>query len=135
MINQLNIWVAALIPIAWEAITDYRDNKKEKKDRKALDVLYRAVWYTAVGIVLHITGIMSQTFWQFAILGLGSYVMVFDYIMGYLLKKNIFYVGTTSKLDQLWGFVPPWGSVIIRGIIFASALTAFYDLSKIIYGN
>lgn len=134
MINQLIIWVAALIPIAWEAITDYRDNKKEKKDRKALDVLYRAVWYTAVGTILHITGIMNQTFWQFAILGLGSYVMVFDYIMGYLLKKNIFYVGTTSKLDQLWGFVPPWGSIIIRGIIFASALTAFYDLSKIIYG-
>jgi hypothetical protein len=135
MVNQLLIWMGVLTPIVWEAITDYRDSQKEKKDRKVQDVMYRALWYTAVGLLFHATGIMEQSFWQFALLGLGLYVMVFDYIMGYLLKKNIFYVGTTSKLDQLWGFVPPWGSVIIRGIIFASTVTAFYDLDKIIYGN
>lgn len=134
MINIL-VWLLTLAPIGVEAFGDYKSAKKGKKDKKGLDVLYRGIYYVGVGLILHWTKAIPQQFWQFVLLGIGSYVMFFDYLTGILFGHNPFYLGKTSQTDSFWNHIPVIAGILWRGIVFASCLTAFYDLNKIIYGN
>ena len=130
-LNNIMAFIILSIPMILEIIQDNRDFKKEKKDKKVLDVILRVV------ILLPLTYLAGpvltgQTMWQGLILATGIYVMFFDFIMGYIVKKNIFYLGNTSKLDQIWGRVPWHMQIPIRGILLASAMSAFYTLDKIV---
>lgn len=112
-----------------EAAVDYLDHKKGKRDKKTLDVILRVAAFVAVGFIAAPTD--GKTWWQGAILSLGLFVMFFDYIMGYLLTKNPFFLGKTSKTDSLWVRIGPIGGIIWRGVLFATALKFYYAWDQI----
>ncbi len=132
MINIL-VWFLLSAPMIVEIIIDKIDFKKGKKDKKILDIILRA------GALLPLTYLTShidhKTMWQGYVLAIGLYVMFFDYIIAWLMFKNPFYLGKTSKLDQLWAMCGPIGGFVIRGILFGICLTAYYAPMMFVCGS
>lgn len=142
MVLQILAFLLMSLPAVAEVIADVKEWKNNIRDKKGLDVVFRVLGMTLVGIFQ--SWFTDISWWQGAILSAGIFILTFDYIMGYFLTKHkkgwsltkrLTFLGTTSRIDRFlreihWPFV-----LFFRGIIFAVCITAYYDLHKIIYGN
>lgn len=128
---SLAVWFILSLPALVEAGLDYfKEYLKGIADKKGLDVVIRLGGFIAAGVIVSL--FTTQYWWQGAILSLGIYIMIFDYIMGTLIKKNPFYLGTTSWTDRLIGWMPWFTILILRGILFAATVQVYYQLDLII---
>lgn len=146
IIKHILVWAILAMPTIIEAILDFRAHKKEQAKAKAdpkykpkgdnhkEDLKMRAALMIVAGIAVSLLD-PGHAAWQGVILSLGIFVMFFDYLMGFLLTKNPFYLGETSQTDSWWAAIPLHGALLWRGILFVSAITAYYDLAKIISYN
>lgn len=62
----------------------------------------------------------------------GLFLLCYDYIMGYILHRDFFFVGTTSLLDQFWGTIGPINTFVVKALAFLWPLAFYIDLNKII---
>ena len=62
--------------------------------------------------------------------------MFFDYCMGIILTKNPFFLGTTSKTDSIWRFIPWYCGLLVRGMVFAISIILYehLELVKLLFG-
>ncbi len=124
MVINILAYLIIKIPLVMEVAQDIHDFKNKKKDKKALDVLYR---FLILIPCTYVAGVITgQTIWQGFILAIGQYIMFFDPIMGYVVNKDIMYLGETSKLDRILAKVPKKLLLVIRGILFAGSIAAYY---------
>jgi hypothetical protein len=131
IVIEIATWLLMSLPMVAEVLTDYKDYKAGTKDNKPVDVILR-------GLLIAFTAFVVKQyqpdvpFWHIFLLGVGIYIMFFDFIMGYLIKGNIFYLGETSKLDKLLKSTPLEGIVFVRGTIFVSTIAVYYDWGTIL---
>lgn len=90
-------FILLALPTTVEATLDYKEFKQEKRDKKALDVVLRGVAMLVLGVI--VSWFTDHEFWKGALYSLGIFILLFDFIMGYLLVGDIFFLGTTSKTD------------------------------------
>ena len=126
LIIELTTWLLVSLPMVAEILTDYKDYKNGTKDNKPMDVVLRGLLILFVSFVVKQFQPADVPLWHIFLLGFGVYIMFFDFIMGYLIKGNIFYLGSTSKLDKALKVLPLEGIVLFRGIIFVSTIAIYY---------
>jgi hypothetical protein len=129
---EILAFIILALPYAIEALLDYKEWKFDIRDKKMLDVFLRGAGMIAAGII--VSTFTDHPAWQGVLYSLGIYILLFDYTMGYLLKKNIFFLGTTSVTDQFWKFLPWYMNLFVRLWIFGVLATAYYNFDLFIYG-
>lgn len=115
------MWSSLLLlslPTVYEIVADVREWRKGERDKKTHDVIIRGVMMALVALLDYLF-VGKETFWQSYFLSVGIFVMFFDYIMGMYLTKNPFFLGTTSKTDGIWKFLPWYLGLLVRGTLFA----------------
>lgn len=112
-------------------VRNYRKGKPDKK--KGRDAVFRTIGFFAAGVAQSL--FTDHPWWTGTILSFGLFVMFFDYIMAWGMSKRLDYLGKTAWTDRLIGWMA-WPYILfIRGWVFAVALTFYYDLHKVLYGN
>lgn len=116
------MWISLIllsVPTIYEIVADVNEWRKGERDKKTHDVIIRAVIMSLVSLVNCLFVDTSVTFWQSFILSVGVFIFFFDPMMGIYLKKNPFFLGTTSKTDQFWKFLPWYCQLLVRGTTLA----------------
>lgn len=133
MIKELLVWIVLIMPTILEVTLDRIDIKRFGTDRHKStgDLLVRGSALFFAGFLAHLIS-PDKAIWQGAVLALGMFVMFFDYIMGYLLTKNPFYLGKTSQSDRFLSEMPWYGILFFRGVLFVSTIATYYQLDKIV---
>ena len=126
MWSSILTWAVLSAPLVWEVLSDYNEWRKEKRDKKREDVAIRGCLMGVAAVInTHLID-PSVMAWQGFMLSAGIFIFHFDYIMGYLLTKNPFFLGTTSQTDiflkSLSGLLGLFG----RGILFAIGIFIYY---------
>ena len=143
LLINIIVWLVLFVPTVLEAALDYREHKKReerakkdpnykpKGDNHVGDLVMRGALMVVMGIIAHFID-PQYMWWQGSILSLGIFIMFFDFIMGYLLTKNPLYLGKTSQTDRKLVGLSGFATIFCRGILFASAVTTYYQLEKVI---
>lgn len=118
-------------PTIWEILTDHAEWKKDVRDKKGQDVIIRGVIMITVAALDCLVVNPEAAFWQSLLLTFGIFVMFFDYIMGILLTKNPFFLGTTSQTDRFWRFIPWYCGLLVRGTVLAIAVILYKYLELV----
>jgi len=122
------------VPTIYEIVADVKEWRKDERDKKTRDVIIRAVMMALVALLDYLF-VGKQTFWQSYLLSVGIFVMFFDYIMGIYLTKNPFFLGTTSKTDGIWQFLPWYLGLLVRGTLFAMSycIYKYWDFIEFLF--
>jgi hypothetical protein len=111
------------IPTVGEAKLDYDEWKSGIRDNKKKDVVLRT------GVMIITSGISALYMgkpWLYSFLLSGAiFFAFFDPIMGYLLKRDIWFLGTTSHSDRFLAKMRPWEVILLRGLFFVAAVLLY----------
>lgn len=127
--------ILLFLPTLFEILTDRADWKKHIKDKKGQDVIIRTILMAFVALLNYLFIDKDSTFWQSFILSVGYFVMFFDYIIGVIMARNPFFLGTTSQTDRIWKFIPWYCGLLVRGTVFAISIILYehLELVKLIF--
>lgn len=119
------------IPTIFEIFTDTAEFRKNIRDKKGQDTIIRGLLMILVALLDCLFVNKDVSFWQSLFLSFGIFVMFFDYVMGMILTKNPFFLGTTSQTDRFWSFIPWYCGLLVRGTVFAIAVILYEHLELI----
>src|SRR5690242_6032100 len=105
-------------PTIVEATSDYIDFKRGKEDKKRFDVFLRSLLTISVGVAASYINGLDFNWLQGIVMSFGVFVMFFDYIMGYLLTGDPFFLGETAETDKEMTRMPEKRLLLYRGIVF-----------------
>lgn len=120
--------VLCLLPTLWEI---WNDRDGETKKDKTRDLLVSIVLYSVIALVnwkLSVTPVFKSLALSF-----GWRLLVFDYAIAYvLIRRGVIvgkwwnYRGKTARWDRLISKANPWILLVVRALVFLSALLMLF---------
>lgn len=134
----LSIFICS-IPWIIEVVLDLKDSFKGKSDQHKKDIWVLRLPAFILASLLNTALLPNEFifpvhFGQSLLLCFGLFVMFFDMTFGTVFKKDPFYLGTTSELDQKLVAIPKISLLVIRLIILTISITIYNSLFTAIYG-
>jgi hypothetical protein len=123
------VMIFVMVPVLWELYNDRNGDLNKKKD-----VFMRAMLFAWAGAVINIlTGVSAVIC---ILLSIGTFFLLFDYLIVIVLKHNkvisptanwFTYLGKKGYVDNifLWKRLGPWGRFITKVVVFTISLVLY----------
>ena len=111
--------ILPILTLLLEIVTDASEFRKKGMINHNRGVLFRVLTVLAIAVSYpNPIGVICFM--------IGLYILIFDHAMGYIIARNIHYVGNTAKMDKITRKIPVQIRFFLRIFLFAVLSSAYF---------